>query len=323
MASMPWIKFYTDFLDDPKIGQLGDRQKLRFAQLLLLAGECDMDGLLVNGEVPLTAKDIAWRLRAAPSDIEVDISALASIGLVAMDGEAIVVVNFAKRQGRSQEERRAQWRESKRRARDVQQDSNRTPVGVQLLEERREDKSRGEERESAQEPPALAPIPASATVTPAPTHPPPPTVSAPEELKAQPKPATQAQAARKDKAKMAEPAILAYGNIFGAYEMQRLNPAQVAAILRAVTDVPKWGGVCKEWAERGYKPGNVQGMLEVYAQGWRIAVKDWPGAGKASKNGRTFIRPQVQDSTPDEVEQARAEARRRIEERAARRAARP
>lgn len=164
---MPWVKMYIDFLDDPKIGRLSDRQKLRFMQLILIAGECDMDGMLVNGDTALKTEDIAWRIRADEKHVFDDIAALHAAGLVDIS-EAINVVNFSKRQGRSQEERRAQWRESKRRVRGnphdvhngVQQESNESPVGVQLLEESREDKIREEERRGESGASAPAPPPA-------------------------------------------------------------------------------------------------------------------------------------------------------------------
>lgn len=118
-ASMPWVKIWTEILDDHKLGRLDAATKWQFVALCLLAGECDAEGYLANGDEPLTVDDIAWRLRESPDDIEEALAALQDAGLVTEDEGCWLVVNFSKRQGRAQSEKRRQWRERKRRQRDT------------------------------------------------------------------------------------------------------------------------------------------------------------------------------------------------------------
>jgi len=54
MASMPWVKIYTEILDDVKLSKLTDDQKWRFVQLILLAATCDAAGAFVIGESLMT-----------------------------------------------------------------------------------------------------------------------------------------------------------------------------------------------------------------------------------------------------------------------------
>jgi len=122
MSGMPWVKLYSEFLDDPKLARLDDQVKLRFVQLLLLAGECDAEGYLVSGTYKMTLDDLAWRLRIPFEVCEHDIHELQEHGMVTYDEAlgAFLVVKFADRQGRSQEEKRAEWRERQDRFRDKQ-----------------------------------------------------------------------------------------------------------------------------------------------------------------------------------------------------------
>lgn len=39
-------------------------------------------------------------------------------------------------------------------------------------------------------------------------------------------------------------------------------------VLTDVTDLDRWQTVCTEWISRGYRPGNVDGCLRVYQEGW-------------------------------------------------------
>lgn len=111
---MPWIKLYTELLDDPKIGRMADSVKLRFIQLLLIAGECDSSGCLINGDTPLSSDEIAWRLRVDVSVLMTDINTLCAAGLIERCNDTFCIKNFAKRQGRPQFERQAKWRETQK-----------------------------------------------------------------------------------------------------------------------------------------------------------------------------------------------------------------
>jgi len=145
MSSMPWIKIYTDILDDHKLGRLTATDKWRFVALCVLAGECDAEGYLANGNANMSIDDIAWRLREDADQLSISMQTLESVGLLCQDEDASwFVVNFSKRQGRSQSEKREQWRERKQRQRDKENVTRDSPVTPGS----REEKSREEERES-------------------------------------------------------------------------------------------------------------------------------------------------------------------------------
>lgn len=84
-SSMPYIKLYTEILDDHKLGRLTATQKWHFVSLLLLAGKCNAEGYFVSGQHSMDTTDIAWRLRDDPVIIAEDIDTLSGAGLVAQD----------------------------------------------------------------------------------------------------------------------------------------------------------------------------------------------------------------------------------------------
>ena len=131
-SSMPWVKLYTDFLDDRKTGRLPDILKLRFIQLILVAGECDAEGYLIDSAGPMTIDDIAWRLRIDEEGLKNEIAELTRAGLLGEDDDtgALLILNFAKRQGRSQSVKREQWRKAqdKKRSQDDEEEESHTPV---------------------------------------------------------------------------------------------------------------------------------------------------------------------------------------------------
>lgn len=114
---MPWVKFYTEILDDHKFGLLPDALKWRFVELCLLAGECDAEGYLANGDEAMSLEDIAWRLRRQPEELVSDLELLQQRGFISYEDDIWLIVNFAKRQGRRQSEKRQMWRERKQRQR--------------------------------------------------------------------------------------------------------------------------------------------------------------------------------------------------------------
>lgn len=119
MPKLPWIKLYTEIIDDPKLYRLPEALKWRFVQLLALAGECDAEGYLSSSTAPLDPADIAWRLRIDPQLLLSDLQALAQIRLVVLDQatNTWLIPSFASRQSRPDDETRAYWREKKRRQR--------------------------------------------------------------------------------------------------------------------------------------------------------------------------------------------------------------
>jgi hypothetical protein len=117
MSEMPWVKMFTEMLDDTKLGRLNNAVRWRFVSLILLAGECDAEGYLTNGSGPMSTEDIAWRLRCHPAKLAKELDTLSNVGLIANTDGGWKVIKFSERQGRTQSERRQMWRErqSKRR----------------------------------------------------------------------------------------------------------------------------------------------------------------------------------------------------------------
>lgn len=153
-SSMPWVKLYTEMLDDVKLARLTPAQCWRFTQLILLAAECDAAGALVTGDSRMTTEDISWRLRSDIGDMQETIDRLVEIGLLIVEDGLYIIKNFANRQGPAQEEKRKQWRERQERRRNrvngvnVTQLSPVTHADVTPLEKSREEKSRPEQRDN-------------------------------------------------------------------------------------------------------------------------------------------------------------------------------
>lgn len=137
---MPWVKLYTEMLDDPKIGRMEPALRWRFVEMILLAGECDADGLLITGDEPMSIEDMAWRLRSDAKAILDDLKKMQKIGLMDFDDDCWLVCKFRDRQGRPQSEKREQWRDRQKKHRDVTQVSRMTNAPRE--EKRREDKIR-------------------------------------------------------------------------------------------------------------------------------------------------------------------------------------
>lgn len=156
MSSMPWIKLYTEMLDDPKIGRLADAIKWRFVSLVLLAGECDQDGAFITGQHMMSIDDIAWRLRITREQCETELEALLQCGVLELDGDVYYLPKFSDRQGRPQSEKREQWRERKQRQRESQKTQESVTrdsrvIHAPRVEKSREEKNR-EEKSSADKP---------------------------------------------------------------------------------------------------------------------------------------------------------------------------
>jgi len=149
-GGMPWVKIYTETLDDPKVAKLPDAAMWRFIQLILVAAECDAGGAFVVGDEAMTLDDIAWRLRINKDALNSDMKILLSAGIVTKSGKVFEIPKFEERQGPAQKEKRATWneRQQKRRER-VTRDSQVSHA----LEESREDIEREEDK--GEPPPAI------------------------------------------------------------------------------------------------------------------------------------------------------------------------
>ena len=145
-SSMPWVKIYTEMIDDPKIGRLNDATKWRFVSLVLLAGECDQDGALISGNESMSVTDIAWRLRVTREQCETEIKPLVDCGILAEDDGLYFIPKFSDRQGRPQSEKRAMWRERQSRLREQKETPESVTRDSPVTHASRVDKSREEKR---------------------------------------------------------------------------------------------------------------------------------------------------------------------------------
>lgn len=151
-GGMPWVKIYTEMLDDPKLAKLDDGIKYRFIQLILVAAECDAGGAFVVGDDVMTIDDIAWRLRIDKTQLSNDINNLIKAGILQNDGTILEIPKFAERQGPTQKEKRATWKERQQKRRErVTRDSRADELTCHALEKSRVEKSREEKSREEEE----------------------------------------------------------------------------------------------------------------------------------------------------------------------------
>jgi len=94
MASNYWIKLYHEILDDPKMGTMDDHLYRRTIEMMLLAGDAQLDGLLPN------VTDMSWRLRTTPEEIVTVLEQLEKLEIVHRAGDDWILTNFAERQAK-------------------------------------------------------------------------------------------------------------------------------------------------------------------------------------------------------------------------------
>lgn len=151
MTSMPWVKLYTEMLDDPKLSSLTPGGKWLFVELILLAGECDQDGLIL-----MDFKKIAWRLREDYDNLKAGLWVLGQEHLIEYDEtkeDSIFIPAFSKRQDRPQSVKRQQWNDAQKRHRSKQNsvinDNDMSHVGIILTEGEREEEEEEEREEES------------------------------------------------------------------------------------------------------------------------------------------------------------------------------
>lgn len=95
MAAKPWLKLYTEILEDPKMGRLSDRLFRRVIEIFLLARKNSEDGTLPS------LSDMAWSFRIPEDVLLTDLEYLALPGIeIVYEGEDCLwhVTNFEERQ---------------------------------------------------------------------------------------------------------------------------------------------------------------------------------------------------------------------------------
>jgi hypothetical protein len=95
-----------------------DLAKALYFEVYLLAGKSDAGGLVLAGDEPASADDVAFILRRSIDAVQTGLTELQASGFVELDAGTMTVCRFAGEQGPSQKVTREQWarRTAKRRA---------------------------------------------------------------------------------------------------------------------------------------------------------------------------------------------------------------
>ena len=168
MAEVKWIKLNVDLFDNPKIKYLrkqpqGDRLALIWVMLLTKAGRCNDDGrIYLTEEMPYTAKTLAQELGFSEKLMAQALETMERLGMVAFPEEGLYLPGFAEHQSldalekvREQtRERVARYREKKQNDASVTGNVTVTQCnGIDIEEEREEEKECVEKKTAADKPP--------------------------------------------------------------------------------------------------------------------------------------------------------------------------
>jgi hypothetical protein len=94
-AGLYFLKLELNYLDDSSFNtSLNDSQKWRYIQLYLLAKKLNADGSFIRHGHQLSDQDIAWSLHLELKQLQEDIEALKSAGLLSMNGHGPYLTNF-------------------------------------------------------------------------------------------------------------------------------------------------------------------------------------------------------------------------------------
>lgn len=137
----PWLKWYTDMPDSPKLHMLTDAQKWRYVHLYCLAGKADAGGLIALDDVILNTVSLAYYLRIDTDTMQADLDAMIKAGLIEQEGKGYSIVSFMDEQGASAKEQREKWRQYQQTRRDK----------IKTLEENKEKEIDKEQNKNRQE----------------------------------------------------------------------------------------------------------------------------------------------------------------------------
>jgi hypothetical protein len=106
----PWLKIYTNLVDDPLFMRLPTGEKAVYFLLYLLAGRADSGGFILVGDGMSSTDDLAYFLRMDTDVLNGQIDNLAKSGLLTCDGKAFSIARFQDEQGPAQSEKREVWK---------------------------------------------------------------------------------------------------------------------------------------------------------------------------------------------------------------------
>lgn len=253
--SMPWIKLHTSLLNDPRLSEVEPLARLRFYELMMLAGQCDAGGALVRPDgSPMSVANIAWALRVGADQIASDITALCAVGLIDRHDETVFIAGFEESQGQSQSEKRAAWAERQARRRDSKPASENVTRDSRVTErdnvtsvtplEREGDKEREEEKIERREE-----ISADSDESRPPASNP-------------PKPSRKSSADPRTE----HPAIKAVHSVMGKFPHKDTYDSLILALGNS-PDVEKLRECWRAWRAKNYRPDNLGWAMDWYSQG--------------------------------------------------------
>jgi hypothetical protein len=153
--AMPWVKLHTSYLEDSRFARLGDPQKARFFELLMLAGKLDAGGYFIEHGRELSEAEIAWKLRLQAEQLCQDLEALASVELACKNGHGWCLTDFESEQGPTQADKRALWKARQKKHRshgsvtgdDTVTNADVTPADIESDKEEEEEEEEEERKE--------------------------------------------------------------------------------------------------------------------------------------------------------------------------------
>lgn len=112
MGSMPWLRLYTEIIDDPKMRRFTGDQFRDWIHLLCLAREAKEPGV-----IEMSVEDAAWRLRRPVEDFKTSLALFADLDMVRVEDSTITVLHFLERQYDKPSDTPEATRERKRKSR--------------------------------------------------------------------------------------------------------------------------------------------------------------------------------------------------------------
>ena len=109
---MKWFRFYSEFMDDPKIAMMSDSDQLLWVKCLCLASESSVRGFIV-----LTDEQICWKLRITAEIWRHAVDKFQAQNMIERGENGYQLINWDKRQfaSDSSNERVSKHREKKKR----------------------------------------------------------------------------------------------------------------------------------------------------------------------------------------------------------------
>lgn len=143
MSALPWLRLYTEIIDDEKLGLLAFEDRWHYIALLCLKGKGVLDG---EPDKTLLDRKVALKLGLTLTELEKAISRLASVRLI--DKETYQPLSWDVRQKQSDTDPTA----AQRKARQRQRERDMSRVTTVTVTRTEEDTDTDKEKDSAEAP---------------------------------------------------------------------------------------------------------------------------------------------------------------------------